>query len=57
MIEVKKAKKDGTRAGVRLTFSRRMLLVFICIAVVASVGMLLLLRKIPGGSGGSNPGT
>lgn len=57
MIEVKKARRDGTRAGGRLAFSRRMLLVFICIAAVVSVGMLLLLRKIPGGSGSSNPGT
>jgi len=57
MIEVKKTRRNGTRAGGRLAFSRRMLLVFICIAAVVSVGVLALLRKTPGGSGDSNPGT
>ena len=32
-------------------------MVFICIAAVVSVGVLALSRKIPGGSGSSNPGT
>ncbi|MGB2864153.1 MAG: efflux RND transporter periplasmic adaptor subunit [Sedimentisphaerales bacterium] len=57
MIEVKNTRRDSTRAGGRLAFSRRMLLVFICIAVVVSVGVLALLRKTPDGSGGSNQGT
>jgi len=57
MIEVKKTRRNGTRAGGRLAFSRRMLLVFICIAAVVSVGVFALLRKTPGGSGDSNPST
>jgi len=57
MVEVKKTVSNGKRTGGRPAFSRRMLLVFICIAAVISVGMLALLSKIPGGSGDSNPGT
>jgi HlyD family secretion protein len=57
MIEVKKIRSNGTIAGGRSAFSRRMLLVFICIAAVVSVGVLALLRKTAGGSGDSNPGT
>ena len=40
-----------------MAFSRRMLLVFICIAALVSVGVLALLRKTSGGSGGSHPST
>ena len=57
MIEVKKTRRYGIRAGCRLAFSRRMLLVFICIAALVSVGVLALLRKTSGGSGGSHPST
>ena len=57
MVEVKKIRSSGTRTGGRSAFSRRMLLVFICIAAVVSVGVLALLRKTAGGSGDSNPGT
>ena len=57
MIKVKKIRRYGTRAGGRLAFSRRMLLVFICIAALVSVGVLALLRKTSGGLGGSNPST
>ncbi len=57
MVEVKKTRSKGTRAGGRSAFSRRMLLVFICIAAVVSIGALALLRKTAGGSGDSNPGT
>ena len=57
MIKVKKIRRYGTRAGGRLAFSRRMLLVFICIAALVSVGVLALLRKTSGGSGGSDPST
>ena len=57
MVEVKKTRSSGTIAGGRSAFSRRMLLVFICIAAVVSVGVLALSRKMPGGSGDSNPGT
>ena len=57
MIKVKKIRRYGTRAGGRLAFSRRMLLVFICIAALVSVGVLALLRKTSGGGGGSNPST
>ena len=45
------------RAGGKPAFSRRMLLVFIVFAVVVSVGVLAFLKKTPGGSGSSNPGT
>jgi len=57
MVQVMNTRSSSTRAGGRPAFSRRMLLVFICIAVVVSVGALALMRKAPGGSGGSNPGT
>ena len=55
MIEAKKTRRYGTKAGGRSAFSRRMLLVFICIAALVSVGALALLRKTSGGSGGSHP--
>ncbi len=57
MVEVKKTRSKGTIAGGRSAFSRRMLLVFICIAAFVSVGVLAFLRKTAGGSGDSNPGT
>jgi len=57
MIEVQKTRRAGKKVDVRPAFSRRMLLVFICLAVLISVGVWALLRKTPGDSGGSNSGT
>ena len=57
MIEVKKTRRDRTRAGGRPAFSRRMLLVFICLAVLVSIGVFALLRKKPGDAGGSSSST
>jgi HlyD family secretion protein len=58
MIEVSKTtRRYGTRAGGRLAFSRRILLVFICLAALISVGVWALLRQTRSDSGGSNSDT
>jgi HlyD family secretion protein len=57
MKEVHKTRRGGKKAGERWAFSRRMLLVFVCIAVVASIGILALLDKKAGDSGTSNSST
>jgi HlyD family secretion protein len=57
MIKVQKTRREGKKADGRPAFSRRMLLVFICLAALISVGVWALLRKTPGDSGGSNSGT
>jgi len=57
MIEVSKTRRYGTRAGSRLAFSRRILLVFICLAALISVGVWALLRQTRSDSGGSNSDT
>src|SRR4030042_248193 len=57
MIEVQKTRREGKKTDGRPAFSRRMLLVFICLAVLVFIGVWALLRKTPGDSGGSNSGT
>jgi len=48
---------EGKKADRRLGFSRRILLVFICIAAVASIGVLALFNKNLGDSGSLNSRT
>ena len=57
MKKEKKTKRGSKLAGDRLAFSRRILLVFICIIVLVSVGVFALSRKMPGGEGISSSGT
>jgi HlyD family secretion protein len=57
MIEVQKTRMESNKVNGRTAFSRRMLLVFICLAALISVGVWAILRKTPGDSGGSNSGT
>jgi HlyD family secretion protein len=57
MVDMQKTLRENTKAGLKPAFSRRMLLVFICIAVVASIGALALFNKKTGDSGSSNSST
>ena len=57
MIEVQKTTREGNKVDERPAFSRLMLLVFICIAAVASIGVLALFNKKTGDSGSSNSST
>lgn len=54
MINIKNMRKQSEKAGSRLAFARRILLIFISLAVVVSVGVFGFLRLMPGGSGSSN---
>jgi HlyD family secretion protein len=57
MTEFQKTRRESKKAGRKPAFSRRMLLIFICIAIVASIGVLALFNKKQGDSGPSNPST
>ncbi|MHC4436246.1 MAG: efflux RND transporter periplasmic adaptor subunit [Planctomycetota bacterium] len=57
MIEVQKTKWEGKKADGRPAFSRRMLLVFICLVAVASIGVFALFIRKPGYSGSSSSST
>jgi len=52
MININNVKKQGKKAYSRLAFARRILLIFIPLAVV--IGVFGFLRLMPGGSGSSN---
>jgi HlyD family secretion protein len=57
MIEVQKTGREGKKGYTRPAFSRRMLLVFICIAVVASIGLLVFFNKKTADSGSLDSST
>jgi HlyD family secretion protein len=57
MTNIQKILREITIAGGRPAFSRRMLLVIICIAVVVSIGVLAFFNKKTGDSGSSNSST
>ncbi|MHC4203626.1 MAG: efflux RND transporter periplasmic adaptor subunit [Planctomycetota bacterium] len=57
MIEVQKTKREGKKADGRPAFSRRMLLVFICLVAVASIGVFALFIRKPGYAGSSSSST
>jgi len=57
MIEGPKKRRKCRKAHGRPAFSRRMLLVLICIAGIVSVGALVLLKKVAGGSDDSDSRT
>jgi HlyD family secretion protein len=54
MADIQKILREIKIAGVRSAFSRRMLLIFICIAVVVSIGVLAFFNRKTADSGPSN---
>jgi len=56
-IEVQKARKEGKKTDGNPAFSKWILMVFICIASIASISGLTLFNKNPGDSGSSSSGT
>jgi len=57
MIEVQKTRRKGNKADPRQAFSRLMLLVFICVAAVASISVMAFFNKKSGDSDSSNSST
>ena len=54
---MQKTTREDNEADTRPAFSKLMLLVFICIAAIASIGVLALFNKKTGDSGSSNSST
>ena len=57
MVEVRETRMETKKVGRKQAFSRRILLIFICIAVVASIGALAFFNKKQGDSGPSSSST
>lgn len=57
MNKEQKTKRNVTRTCIRLGFSRRILLVVICIVILIPVGVFALLKKMPGDTSTSSSST